>query len=85
MPCDTGSVGLLKWFRNSAGESAGMLSAGLGELEAFLSPSKRQALDNLKSMSLMRDDEQESGAPPRAVDLTANTAVIKVRGKDTKG
>jgi hypothetical protein len=55
-----------------------MMSAGLGELEGFLSPGERQQIENLESMEYLRDDEQESGAPPRAVDLTANTALIRV-------
>jgi hypothetical protein len=74
-------VGLLKWFRDSASGSAGVLSAGLGELEGFLSPGKRQQLENLQTMAMLRDDDSESGAPPRAVDLASNTAKITVRKK----
>jgi len=84
IPCDTGSVGLRKWFRNSVGKSAGALSAGLGELDAFYLPERRHQLDGLKrmkSMSMMRDDE-EAGAPPRPVDLGSGTAVIKVSTTD---
>jgi hypothetical protein len=69
---------LLKWFRNSAGEASGALSAGLSELDAFYQPARRQQLEDLKSMSLMRDSE-ESGDPPRPIDLTANRARIRVR------
>jgi hypothetical protein len=58
-----------------------VLSASFGELDSFFLPERRHQLDNLKrmkSMSTMRDDE-EAGAPPRAVDLGSGTAVIKVR------
>jgi len=64
----------------SAGKSAGVLSAGMGELDAFFLPERRHQLDGLKSMksmSMMRDDK-EAGAPP-PVDLGSGTAVIKVR------
>jgi Family of unknown function (DUF6191) len=81
-------VGLLGWFRKSAGKSARVLSSSFGELDSFFLPERRHQLDaakSMKSMSTMRDDE-EAGAPPRAVDLSSGTAVIKVRkpaGPDT--
>ena len=78
-------MGLLRWFRKSAGRSAKVLSASFGELDAFFLPERRHQLDalkSMKSMSTMRDDE-EAGAPGRAVDLGSGTAVIKVRGAAT--
>jgi hypothetical protein len=70
---------LLKWLRGDGGTgSGGALSSGLSELEAFFSPGKRQQLENLQTLEMLADDDQSSAAPPRAVDLDANTAVISV-------
>jgi hypothetical protein len=55
-----------------------MMGAGLAELDAFFSPAKRQQLENLQTLEMLRDDEAQ-GAPPRAVDLDSGTAVIRVR------
>jgi hypothetical protein len=71
-------MGTLRWIRTSAGASAKGLAAGLGTLDSFYLPERRHQLDGLASMSMMAE-EDDSGAPPRAVDLSSRTAVIKVR------
>ena len=60
------------------GTGASAMGAGLSELDAFFSPGKRQQLENLQTLEMLADDEA-AGAPPRAVDLAGNTAVIRVR------
>jgi hypothetical protein len=51
--------------------------AGVQELEAFFSATKRAENETRASVSLMRDDEQESGAPPRVrIDVEKGTATI---------
>ena len=74
-------MGLIAWMRGpgDAGSGQAMAAAGIGELEAVLSPAKRQQIENLQTLEMLRDDDAESGAPPRAVDLDAGTAVIRVR------
>jgi hypothetical protein len=73
-------MGLLAWLRGSGdGSSTAMAAAALGELDAVLSPAKRQQIENLQTLEALRDDDMESGAPPRAVDLDNGTAVIRIR------
>ncbi|MFD9903412.1 DUF6191 domain-containing protein [Streptomyces sp. NPDC059063] len=75
-----GKAGLLPW-RNAARQ--GQISAtGFEQLHASLSPGKQSELKERQSALVMRDDE-EDGAPPRStVDLTAGTAVIRLREPD---
>lgn len=61
------------------GASTGAMGAGLSELDAFFSPGKRQQIENLQTLEMLADDDASSAAPPRAVDLGGNSAVIRVR------
>ncbi len=73
-------VAAVEGFRNRRLRSQELTPAagtGVQELEAFFSGTKRAEIETRASVSLMRDDEQESGAPPRVrVDLGKGTATI---------
>jgi Family of unknown function (DUF6191) len=69
------SVEALRNRRRRAGVP--MTGTGVQELEAFFSATKRAEVETRASLSLMKDDEQESGAPPRVrIDLEKGTATI---------
>lgn len=74
-------MGLLSWLRGhgQAGTGTATSAAGLGELDAVFNPARRQQIENLQTLEMLRGDEAESGAPPRPVDLDGGTAVIRVR------
>jgi hypothetical protein len=72
-------VAAVEAFRNRRrdGELIPATGTGVQELEAFFSATKRAENETRASVSLMRDDEQETGAPPRVrIDLERGTATI---------
>jgi hypothetical protein len=73
-------VAAVEGFRNRlrrADELTPTAGTGVQELEAFFSATKRAEIETRASVSLMRDDEQRSGAPPRVrIDLDRGTATI---------
>ena len=80
-------MGLLSALRRIGRKPAHALTAGFGELDSFFLPERRHQLDaakSLKSMSVMRGD-QESGAPPNRPDLAAGTAVVKLPPQGVMG
>lgn len=65
----------LPWRRGAAGTP--VAGTGIQELEAFFSATKRAEVETRAAITLMRDDEQGSAAPPRVqLDLDKGTATI---------
>ncbi|WP_293999776.1 DUF6191 domain-containing protein [Streptomyces sp.] len=59
-----------------------VLHRGFKQLHAALSPGKQNELKERQSAPVLRDDEEEDGAPPKStVDLPAGTAVIRLPGE----
>jgi hypothetical protein len=73
-------VAAVEGFRNRLQRHQELTPAagtGVQELDAFFSATKRAEIETRASVSLMRDDEQKSGAPPRVrIDLEKGTATI---------
>jgi hypothetical protein len=72
-------MGLLRWLRGGDSSTPGVAAtaAGLGALEGILNPAKQQQIENLQTLAVLRDDDAESAAPRRPVDLDTGTAVIR--------
>ncbi len=74
-------MGLLRWLRGNADTSSTAAAAGaLVELDATLSPAKRQQIENLETLELLREDDAESSDTGRSrqVNLDKNTALLRL-------
>lgn len=71
-------MSLLRWIRgDSAGPSATVGAGAMLELDANLSPAKRQQIENLETLESLREEEGTgAGAERRHIDLDAGYAVI---------
>lgn len=74
-------MGLLRWLRGDGDAASTASAAGaLVELDASLSPAKRQQIENLETLEALRDDDAESaGTPRRNIDLDKGIATVRVR------
>jgi hypothetical protein len=75
-------MGLLRWLRGDSNSPSSTVAAGaMLELDANLSPARRQQIENLQTLEVLRDDEGTGAGAGRAsrVDLDARTATVQVR------
>ncbi|NUS72314.1 MAG: hypothetical protein HOQ05_02800 [Corynebacteriales bacterium] len=73
-------MGLLQWLRGDAdGPSSTVGAAALMELDANLSPAKRQQIENLETLESLREEEGTGAKGDRRdIDLESGVATIRV-------
>ncbi|MDI5980311.1 DUF6191 domain-containing protein [Amycolatopsis magusensis] len=79
-----GDRGLLPWRRRRRTTSgrAPLTAAGVDELHAFFSGSRRAELDDRKSQSLLREEEGDNAPPRSRIDLDRGVADLVLPPRD---
>lgn len=73
-------MGLLQWLRGDAdGPSSTVGAAALMELDANLSPARRQQIENLETLESLREEEGTAGKGHRHdTDLESGTTTVRL-------
>lgn len=73
-------MGLLRWLRGGGDNPSATATAGaLTELDANLSPAKRQQIENLETLEALREEEGHGDDDDRrGVDLDGGTATVRI-------
>lgn len=74
-------MGLLRWLRgDSDGASSTSAAGAILELDANLSPARRQQIENLETLEALREDDGVGeGGGSTGIDLDSGTATVTVR------